>query len=516
MTQRRVVVIGAGAGGLSAAICLAAQGLDVTVLERAQDVGGKIRAVGVPGREIDAGPTVFTMRWVFEALFAFAGKDFGSAVQLERATILARHAWQDGSTLDLFSDEQQSSDAIASLCGPAEAAGYKRFCKRAQEIYDVLEQPFMAGSKPNEISLAFRVGLPKLPQLLRAVPVRTLYAELQRYFRDPRLLQLFARYATYVGASPYQAPSTLMLIAHAERLGVWRVSGGMRQIAAAMRACAVDRGASIRLGTSVEKICVAGGRVTGVTLDDGSFIAAEAVVFNGDTAALELGLMGSEVSRTAPNGGSGRRSLSAATWCLDARTHGFELSHHNVFFAPDYREEFDAIFARREIAERPTVYVCAQDRGDALTADDAARVERDRLLVLINAPALQLGAESSPAATDALWSRAERVMAQCGLHIDSQAPRTATLPHDFARLFPGSGGALYGIANHGMSGSFAKPGARTNIEGLYLAGGTVHPGAGVPMATLSGMTAAQELMRQWGIAPPAWQHGHVNRTPKRG
>jgi 1-hydroxycarotenoid 3,4-desaturase len=500
MTRRRVVVVGAGAGGLSAALCLAARGLEVTVLERASGVGGKIRAVGVPGREIDAGPTVFTMRWVFDELFAAAGKEFSSALTLERADVLARHAWLDGSMLDLFSDEDRSADAIAALCGPTEAAGYRRFCQRAQEIYDVLERPFMASPKPNEISLAFRVGVRELPQLLRAIPIRPLYAELQRYFRDPRLLQLFGRYATYVGSSPYSAPSTLMLIAHSERLGVWRVSGGMRQVAAAMRDCAVGQGASIRVDAEVTQIRVAGGCVQGVVLADGSFVAADAVIFNGDVAALEAGLLGEQVSTTIPRKSVATRSLSAATWCVDATTSGFALSHHNVFFSPDYREEFAAIFARREVSALPTVYVCAQDRGDHLSASTG---ERDRLLVLINAPAQQSGATAAIVSEDALWARAQAVMAGCGLQIDSQAPRIATLPQDFAQLFPASGGALYGIANHGMSGSFAKPGAGTKVAGLYLAGGTVHPGAGVPMATLSGMTAAQQLMYDWKMANAA-------------
>jgi 1-hydroxycarotenoid 3,4-desaturase len=419
---------------------------------------------------------------------------------LERADVLARHAWLDGSTLDLFSDEDRSADAIAALCGANEAIGYRRFCQRAQEIYEVLERPFMASPKPNEISLALRVGVRGLPQLLRAIPLRPLYAELQRYFRDPRLLQLFGRYATYVGASPYSAPSTLMLIAHAERLGVWRVSGGMRQVAAAMRDCAIGQGASIRYDAEVNRISVNAGRVNGVVLADGSFVAADAVIFNGDVAALEAGLLGEQVSTTIPRKSVAARSLSAATWCVDAKTQGFALSHHNVFFSPDYRDEFAAIFARREVSGMPTVYVCAQDRGDHLGATSG---ERDRLLILINAPAQQSGATAAIVSEDVLWSRAEAVMAGCGLQIDSQAPRIATLPQDFAQLFPGSGGALYGVANHGMSGSFAKPGAGTKVAGLYLAGGTVHPGAGVPMATLSGMTAAQQLMRDWEMVKTA-------------
>jgi 1-hydroxycarotenoid 3,4-desaturase len=201
-------------------------------------------------------------------------------------------------------------------------------------------------------------------------------------------------------------------------------------------------------------------------------------------------LLGEEVTGAAPATPPARRSLSAVTWCLDTRTSGFPLTRHNVFFSKDYPAEFEAIFGRRELPHDPTVYVCAQDRGD-----DGANDGPDRLLCLVNAPAdgdRQLPGE---AAIAACGERAFALMERCGLRIDrSSGPEIVTGPAGFERLFPASGGALYGPASHGSMASFQRAGARTKLPGLYLAGGSVHPAPGVPMAAISGKLAVAALM----------------------
>lgn len=225
MTDKRVIVIGAGIGGLAAALTLAAAGLDVTVLERADRVGGKMRSVPVGGSAIEAGPTVFTMRWVFDELFEEAGTSLEAEIGLRPASLLARHAWSGRERLDLFADVATSADAIAAFAGPREAEGYRRFCARAAEVYRTLEGPFIRADRPSPVDLAQRVGLAGIGSLWRIQPFATLWSALGEYFRDPRLRQLFGRYATYCGASPFEAPATLMLVAHVEQVGVWTVEG---------------------------------------------------------------------------------------------------------------------------------------------------------------------------------------------------------------------------------------------------------------------------------------------------
>jgi 1-hydroxycarotenoid 3,4-desaturase len=487
--MQRVVIIGAGMGGLAAAALLAARGLAVTVVEGAAEVGGKMRVAEIGGQAIDIGPTVFTMRWVFEELFADAGADFGAAVAARPAEVLARHAWDDRGHLDLFADVDRSAEAIGDFCGPAEARGYRGFCVRAAEIYRTLEHSFLRASRPNPVSLMLRVGPQRLPDLMRISPFATLWEALGEHFADPRLRQLFGRYATYCGSSPFQAPATLMLVAHVEQEGVWLVEGGMHSIARALAGLARAHGAEIRLNAAAQEIEIAHGRAAGVILGDGTRLPADAIIANADVAALAGGCFGPAARGAVAPLPPASRSLSAVTVANVGVCRGFPLMRHNVFFSGNYQAEFDAIFRDGRVPEDPTVYLCAQDRSDE---DGPATGEAERLFCLINAPATgdgQLPME------DAVWqAKIARRLARCGLTITDWQRARWTGPTEFNRLFPATGGALYGRASHGWAATFKREAARSRLPGLYLAGGGTHPGPGVPMAALSGRLAATALL----------------------
>lgn len=496
MSARRdhIIVVGAGVGGLAAAIQLAAAGKRVSLIEQHEKAGGKIHQTCVDDRMIDTGPTVFTMRWVFEALYARAGLKFEEHVRLKPADVLARHSWIGSDTLDLHADIERTTAAIAEFAGGKDASHYQTFAARSESIFGTLDKTFMQAQRPNPASLTLAIAPLGLNKLLQASPFITLWRALGKQFNDPRLRQLFARYATYCGSSPFESPAILMLIAHAERAGVWSIDGGMQSLADSLLQVAQTSGCDCRFGTSVERINTELGKVTGVTLADGTRIDSDAVVFNGDTRALSQGLLGDSLPAAART--RSPPSLSAITRSQVASTAGFDLSLHNVFFCDHYQQEFDDVFTHRRVPRDPTVYVCAQDRtmahplpppGASAAPEGASSPAAERLFSLINAPARNLSREEIDIGKKAMST----MLQQHGLVISGEQGETHTAtPNDFGARFPASEGALYGRPTHGWMSSFRRPGARANIRGLYCAGGTVHPGAGVPMAALSGGLAA--------------------------
>ena len=493
----RVVVVGAGIGGLVSALVLAHHGLDVTLLESAATPGGKIRQVQVDGVGVDSGPTVFTMRWVLDQMLQEMGTSLSDILKLENIGVLARHAW-DGSpqTLDLLSDTARSADAIAAFSSPQEARRFLGFCKQARKLYDTLEKPYIRSERPDLLSMVSDLGLQGMATLTGLGPFASLWRSLGRHFHDPRLQQLFGRYATYCGSSPWSAPATLMLVAQVELDGVWSVSGGMFEVAKALAQLGEKWGVKPRYGHACARILTQGGQVSGVQLDSGEMLEADHVIFNGDVAALAQGLLGSAVQPSFAAVPAQNRSLSAFTLSMHAESSGFPMVRHNVFFNQNYRREFDDLFQHRILPEQGTVYVCAQDRSD----DGLAKPGLERLLCLVNAPADGDTHSFNSSEIHACETSSLALMRRCGLEIKASPQQVVrTLPQDFAHLFPGSGGALYGQATHGWMSAFARPSSRSKVPGLYTAGGSVHPGPGVPMAAMSGRLAAATLMADLGL-----------------
>jgi 1-hydroxycarotenoid 3,4-desaturase len=487
----RILIIGAGIGGLAAAVRLAASGRRVEVLERHDWAGGKMRTLPSSAGPVDAGPTVLTLRGVFDDLFAAAGTRLADHVTLQPLPLLARHFWTDGTRLDLSGDAGANRAAISAAFGSDAGADFARFERETRALFRAFEAPVMRAPAPSFLGSAkAALRAPRLSPWL--VPGRSLDTMLRARFREPRLQQLFGRYATYVGGNPMLAPAVLGLIWQAEGAGVWAVKGGMVALARALVRVFEGLGGQIHYGAEVAEILTEKGSVRGVRLSDGVELACAQVVHNGDPAALVQMLRQSPLStrQTQP------RSLSAQVWTLAAqvgvdRIGADDLAYHNVFFADDPAQEFGPL-ARGEPPASPTIYVCAQDRASTRPTGP------ERFQFILNAPPVSDPVSDKPQPKDAPcplhpFDR----LAQFGLTLTPRATATAqtlTRPQDFAALFPQSQGALYGLSPDGAMATFQRPVTQTRVKGLYLAGGGVHPGAGVPMAALSGQHAAAALL----------------------
>lgn len=478
-----VVVVGAGMGGLAAAMRLAAAGRAVTLCDAHPWPGGKMRQMPSAAGPVDAGPTVLTLRDVLAQLFHDTGASLDVALDLQPLPELARHFWPDGTRLDLGHSPEANAAAIEAAFGARARQDFLRFSRATAQLFQAFDGPIMRSPQPR-IGPAARAALMRPAIWPWLAPGRSLHSALRASFRQPKLRQLFGRYATYVGGNPLLAPAVLGLVWQAEAQGVWAVRGGMAALAQALARRFVDLGGQLRLGTGVQRILHQGGRVAGVCLADGSQIAAHTVVFNGDPLALPA-LLGAAPRRPKLHPA---RSLSARVWTFAAQVAPTglgrdALGYHSVFFADDEAAEFQPL-SRNQTPSAPTIYVCAQDRLDG-TPDGPERFQ-----MILNAPAVAAQDERTERCQNHPLARLRHFGLQMG-----PWPQAAqlTTPAQFAQLFPASQGALYGQSPNSTWATFQRPQARTGLAGLYLAGGGVHPGAGVPMALLSGQHAAQAV-----------------------
>lgn len=489
MSSDPIVIIGAGIGGLSAAIRLAAQGRRVLVLEQNDQIGGKMSEVRAQGFRWDCGPSVITMRPVFDDLFQVAGKTLSDYLEFQPIDPLTRYFYPDGVRLDLHSDLSATLEQIQHVA-PKDVDGYRKFLAYASEIHHITGPVFIYDQPPQFSSL-----LKVQPSDIRRVDaMRTMQQAIESHVRSPHLRQLLGRFATYVGASPYLAPATLNVIAHVElNEGIWYPKDGVYSIAIALQRLAQELGIEIRTGSKVTGIEVFTGKARGVELEDGSLIPAAAVIANLDVTHVYEKLLPQQpgVRKRLTTLLEQEPSCSGFILLLGVQGEHPDLAHHNIFFSSNYRHEFEQIFGHGVPPDEPTIYVSISARS---TPGDAP-AGCENWFVLVNAPPLGANFDwESQCESYAL--RVLNWLEQRGYPLDQKLIyQQAITPTDLERMSGARRGALYGTSSNNRWVAFRRPHNRcAEVKGLYFAGGTAHPGGGVPMVILSGKVASQLLM----------------------
>jgi len=494
----QVAVIGAGMGGLASAIRMAIRGASVTVFEQGPRPGGKMNQWACDGWTFDTGPSLLTMPWVLRDLFADAGCALDDYLTLDPVDPVCRYRFADGAHLDVTTDSARMAANIEAL-SPRDVPALSRFLAYAGDLYATAAEPFLRHPmRPDALMRArndlFRFGF-RPRDLAKVASLRSVHGTVQRFFHDPRLRQVFDRYATYNGSSPYHAPAAFCLIPFVEfSTGAWHPRGGMYRIAEELTALAERLGVTLRLDTPVAAITHRHGKATGVCLASGEAIAADAVISNVDVLTtyerlLDVDAPGVWTMRAALR--KREPSYSAFLLLLGTRRAFPELPHHSIFFSENYRAEFADIRARRVPPTDPTIYVCRATATDPSAAPPGC----DNLFVMVNVPYLDGRTDWQPLAPH-YRNLVLNALRRRGLDIAPQIAVEATwTPETIMHAYGAQRGAIYGFASNGRGAAFLRPPNQSPImKNLYFAGGSTHPGGGVPLALLSGRIAADLVL----------------------
>jgi phytoene desaturase len=495
MTRKHVLIVGAGAGGLTAAAHLAGRGLDVTVVEKNEQAGGRCGRLRRDGHHFDIGPTLFVMPRLYEQEFAALGERLGDHLALQRVDPTYHLIFDDGRRLELTADRARMQQQLEAI-EPGSHAALGRYLEEGRRHYD-LAMPNLV--RRNFRSLGEFLSPAMIPLYLRLKAVTPHYAHMRRYFDDPRLRAAFTFQDMYMGLSPFVAPATFSLMQYTELAdGVWYPMGGMAAVAGSLRTLAERRGAQLILGTSVDRILTHNSHVAGVCLEDGRVLEADAIIANADLPYVYRELLPADGAANR----LGRLRYSCSTinflWGLD-RAYP-QIPPHALFLVDAYRENFEAIQNGATLAEQPSVYFHAPARLDPAMAPPG----QDTLIGIVPVGHIKEAADQD---WEGLRERARNVLlakltvlgaGDLEAHIKFEIALT---PPFWRSRFNLVRGATHGLAHTLLQMGYFRPRNRhARYRNLYFAGASTHPGTGLPTALVSGRLAAERVLEDSGLA----------------
>jgi len=507
VSQKKIIIVGAGIGGLAAAIRLAAQGHSITMLERQAQVGGKMNRVEMNDFRFDTGPSLITMPYVLEDLFHAARRELKDYLDLVPLDITCRYFYRDGLILNAWRDHERLAEEFARL-KPHDGAAFYRFLDHARNIYQAAADPFLYHSLGNPLDVlrtfvryvlwghpprSTSTLLSRLKAVLAALSPQTLDESVRGFFEDEHLRQLFDRYATYNGSSPYQVGAVYSIIPYVELAdGGWYPRGGIYAVAQALERLARELGVTIETGCDVRRILVERNEARGVVLADGRVMRSDIVIANSDVVTTHRELLSPAIRKRSRTQRLEQLepSCSGFVLLLGLDKHYPQLAHHNIFFSDDYPTEFDDLFERHVPLRNPTIYVCDTSRSDSTQAPPGY----ENLFVLVNAPYLTAKSDWQRDAPmyrdlvlDILASYKQIDLGDLREHIVCEVILT---PEDFQKKYGANAGSIYGLSSNARIAPFTRPGNKSEIRNLYFVGGSTHPGGGVPLVMLSGKIVA--------------------------
>lgn len=497
--QHTIAVVGAGMAGMASAARLAALGHSVTVFEQRDTFGGKLATYERDGFVFDLGPSLFTIPAVYRDLFLKTGAGLEDVIELIDLEPAFRYRFADGTVVTMPGvDVARCADALGQALGGQAAMQWRAFMSRASDMWALTREPFM--SSPLQ-------GMKTLLPLARSfkdvrtiAPWKSLRALGKQYFTDPRLITLLDRYATYTGSDPRRAPAALATVPYVEQtFGAFHIKGGLGKLGAALYQRCLDRGVTFRFNSDVESIIV-DSRARGIRLTSGEEFMTDLVIANADATHVYRNLLshlGNDPRRKKPLEALRKTtpSLSGFTMLLAVKGKTEGLEHHNVWFPENYDDEFDCVFgygkrAKAQPIPDPTIYACVPK--DNLMAPDG----HEAWFILVNAPRHGDMDWDAPGVAQNYADSIVRTLAQRGVDLRERILwQVVNTPADLERSTRAPGGSIYGTSSNGARAAFLRPANQSPIDGLYLVGGSSHPGGGLPLVGLSAEIVA-DLIRK--------------------